>query len=1015
MLTRDFHPHGARWVLAAALSLPLPALDNSIAVTDLSGGTQSARPITVSRVFAQGEVPDFAQPFIGGVPPSIWQCDRKTTWSDGSLQHALISFTATVPASSAIVVEFRNNTNPCSTGNAAACDAASLSQSGMLAFNSGAWGASIEATASGIAKSASARTMLAAGAWSYWLRGPAVTQVIVEDRTSARAYDFGWTCTASCTGNYSAATWADDLTGRSIHPIFVLTFYPGWSGVKVEYIMENAWTTALQDQRYTLTLKSGNALATTEFGPYAFTQYARTHLRKVFWDAAAPAAIKMDFNLPYMVYSKALPAYDTKLTVSTSALTAEHTTFLNSTNADSPLACTASGTRCGSYLKAFGTTGGAGDRGYLPRWFVRLLYTSDATLFSDMIAQGEMSGTVPIHYRESLSGRFFDEADLVPAIGRTVSIDARPTFRSSNLTSTSQNTADKVTPLATLSSGHNWGPDLAHQASFAYVPYLLTGDWYFLEELYFWGANNLAWSNPSLNQSGARHASWGVVADQIRGEAWALRNIAHAAFFAPDGTPEKTYFTQKAAYNLAAIEGMYNIQDGAGYSPCSTNPFNPNIETSQWCWGRNMRMRSRPDPLFLIGSGSGEVENLDTNFVRDGNSPWMQAYNVVVWRHLAELGLGFGRLHDVMVGHFIQKVKHPQSNPFIVEEYRVPVLKKIIPNPTLTGAITASTLNLPVSSLPVYFVPPFVVDLSGSSGSETIRICSVNGAALILTACSGSGLGRGFNGSSANSFPAATAVVHFPYVDSWSDIIAWTAGAATKRDMTTAADHEAGYANIAFGMLSGAPGAISAGFTGTSAYDWMLGNLRFQNLADFNPKWAFRERAQVRDLAVFAGNSQLLVFYTAPTGDPCRIATSTAPFASTADTADPFDGLGARRRQVVLEGLTSSTVYHGRITCGPSGGTARVHFTATTTAASGSANLTFRLIPPGNLAVDHAVMEYGTSASLGNSSSPQPCATGCTITLNNLPAGTVVHHRTVYRNSASQPLATGAIEKKLVQ
>ena len=36
-----------------------------------------------------------------------------------------------------------------------------------------------------------------------------------------------------------------------------------------------------------------------------------------------------------------------------------------------------------------------------------------------------------------------------------------------------------------------WTPDVSHQASFAYIPYLITGDLYYLEETVFWASWNM--------------------------------------------------------------------------------------------------------------------------------------------------------------------------------------------------------------------------------------------------------------------------------------------------------------------------------------------------------------------------------------------------------------------------------------------------------------------------------------------------------------------------------------------
>ncbi len=94
---------------------------------------------------------------------------------------------------------------------------------------SGSWSAQIRGTANSITYTTDARAMLSAGAWRYWLQGPVVTRVIVEDMTPALAYDFGW--------QWNGSTWqapsGDQYKG--IHPMSGLSFYPGWNGVEVGY------------------------------------------------------------------------------------------------------------------------------------------------------------------------------------------------------------------------------------------------------------------------------------------------------------------------------------------------------------------------------------------------------------------------------------------------------------------------------------------------------------------------------------------------------------------------------------------------------------------------------------------------------------------------------------------------------------------------------------------------------------------------------------------------------------
>ncbi len=152
-------------------------------------------------------------------------------------------------------------------------------------------------------------------------------------------------------------------------------------------------------------------------------------------------------------------------------------------------------------------------------------------LLTAMLGNAAVSGHIPIHYRESMSGGFFRDAnndgaaDTDVPFGRMLSIDARPTVRTSNLTDGSTTSADRVVPVSSMSNSHGWTVDLAHQPAFTYVPYLITGDWYYLEEMYAWSGFNRRSPNPGT-EGYSRHGSWGYIsqANQMRGQAWGSPN-----------------------------------------------------------------------------------------------------------------------------------------------------------------------------------------------------------------------------------------------------------------------------------------------------------------------------------------------------------------------------------------------------------------------------------------------------------------------------------------------------------
>jgi len=94
--------------------------------------------------------------------------------------------------------------------------------------------------------------------------------------------------------------------------------------------------------------------------------------------------------------------------------------------------------------------------------------------------------------------------------------------------------------------------DVAHQPSLAYIPYLLTGDRFFADEMAFWANFCLIGSFAS---DGNRYGPQGLlVGNEVRGIGWGLRNLGDAAAYSPDGTPFKIYLTKMTWNNLVWLD-----------------------------------------------------------------------------------------------------------------------------------------------------------------------------------------------------------------------------------------------------------------------------------------------------------------------------------------------------------------------------------------------------------------------------------------------------------------------------
>lgn len=647
-------------ILALALALPVCAVV-PVTYTDQSGSTQTNRPNSVPMTFKQGDVANFPRPTVAGTPVTTWQSDVKTRWPDGSVKFAIVSFLNTIASSGAIAIDFVNSANPCSSGNQAACDAAALSIAQMKAFqetSGGAadgWNVQIEATASSITKTFNARTILnACGSISldastlgcrYWLRGPVRTAVILEDRSSARAYDAGWACT-SCSPPYSGTTWTSDATHKSLHPTFIVEFWAGTANVQFSTIsLENMWSTHLQDQAYALTIKTGGTLATTAYTKAYFPHYYRTRWRKSFWNAAAPGVVKANLNLAYMASTGAIPNFDLSKAPSVSG---DNTSFAGSDK------CDINGH--GLFDQAMGDTGGRPELGIIPGWYVRAMYTMDPTAVANMLLMSDCYGSVQENIRESNTGLFYDSAHAVDAFGRTFSVDAHANGGINGITFPTVGSAG-ISPVFT-------GFNLAHQAGFSFVPYLFSGDYYTLESLQLQAANDIANTDPTTLAYG-RNGAMGIIngrAQQLRGQAWGWRDLIQATFASVDGTPESAYLNQKLANNIGQMEGWYNITSGA---------YNG---TAAWLWGRNVEAVADPNPLRFPqwpDQGAGSLGWLQST-VQYMESPLEFHFLTVAIGSGAEMGYPFQKVQQVYAAVPLNIMLNPGYNKWLIGAYRIP-------------------------------------------------------------------------------------------------------------------------------------------------------------------------------------------------------------------------------------------------------------------------------------------------------------------------------------------------------
>lgn len=191
------------------------------------------------------------------------------------------------------------------------------------------------------------------------------------------------------------------------------------------------------------------------------------------------------------------------------------------------------------------STGAQAQIGPLPRWSSAYLVNAhDYRAYRWMLANSDALAAYSIHYRSRESRN-------------ALSVDHHPC---ATLVSAAEDAECPVAPHADDRLPHckhdcqtPLKADAAHHGAPAYVAYMVTGDWFYNQELTFW-ADYLIFSQ---NQRYRGYRAGLIHAQQVRAQAWSLRTLGFAAYLLPDSSPFKKYFNQAIENNITWYNTHY--------------------------------------------------------------------------------------------------------------------------------------------------------------------------------------------------------------------------------------------------------------------------------------------------------------------------------------------------------------------------------------------------------------------------------------------------------------------------
>lgn len=215
--------------------------------------------------------------------------------------------------------------------------------------------------------------------------------------------------------------------------------------------------------------------------------------------------------------------------------------------------------------------------------------SGDTRAYLSSLAFGLSGGSWSLHYRDETHGHEPIRFSTYPNI--SIAASSSPV-------------------LPTNSGGENTSlSGFSHWPSYGYLPFLLTGRWFFLDEVLFWLTYRYIWFNSAYRENSA-----GIAYGATRQKAWYLRDLAYGLSLMPEGHPCREDFRSSWEANISLFHDrvVTGTRDGGKY---------------------------KDNALGVIDLGPAQYNNYQSQGNNAWATPWQISYLTSVIGHSWNLGL----------------------------------------------------------------------------------------------------------------------------------------------------------------------------------------------------------------------------------------------------------------------------------------------------------------------------------------------------------------------------------------